>query len=154
MLQREISSITAAVAGKYQEIRTTSAKTVADAREAAVTPFRMDPRYLNLRDSLKAAGVIDAEGQAWRIVNNGMAATGVGSLAADIKAAVAKIPDTTVPPWNSTPMASELSIALATSTKKWAALQPAVYVLVAALGSAKTPEELADAIRLFTRAIA
>lgn len=155
MLQREISSILQAVGNKYQDLRVISAKGTLEAREAAMDVYRKDARYLALVGALGGAGVVDPEGQAWRIATGGLiASSGSSSLATDIKKAAAAVPDTTIVNWPSSTIFGELNIALATCTKKWTALQPDVYLLVAALGSVKNAEELAVAVRAFTRAMA
>jgi hypothetical protein len=155
MLQREISSILQAVGNKYQDLRVASAREVAEAREAAMDVYRKDARYLALVGALRGVGVIDPEGQAWRITTGGLvASSGSSSLAAEIKKAAAAVPDTTIVNWPISPIFGELNIALATCTKKWTALQPDVYLLVWALGSVKNEEELAVAVRAFTKAMA
>ena len=152
MLKRELESIIAAVANPYNDLRATEAKKYSEKQKEIQDTYRKDARYLAVATALKGAGVSTPEEHAWKLVT--MVGGGSGSVFADMRAAMAAVPGPKMPGFYGSAIHSELSIALNTCGKKWPALQTDVYLLIASLGSAKTEEDIAKAVRTFTAAIA
>ena len=152
MLKRELESIVNAVANPYNEMRAQETRKHNEKQKEIQDTYRKDARYLAIVTALKGAGVTTPEEHAWKLVT--MVGGGSGSVFADMRAAMAAVPTPKMPGFYSSPIYSELNIALSTCTKKWPALQTDVYLLIASLGSAKTDEDLVKAVRTFTTAIA
>lgn len=152
MLKRELESIIAAVANPYNDLRATETRKYSEQQKEIQDTFRKDTRYLAIVTALKGAGVTTPEEHAWKLVT--MVGGGSGSVFDDMRKAMAAVPRPTMSGFYGSATHSELNIALTTCTKKWPALQTDVYLLIASLGSAKTEEDIAKAVRTFTAAIA
>jgi len=153
MLKREADSIVTAVGQSWQVLRASEAAKFTAARDAVQETFRKDTRFLDVVAALAAAGVADPSADAFRGMTS-FSSKAKGSWQADMKAAMAAVPNLTPPMFSATPLYGELNIALSTSTKKWPALQGDVYILIADLGSAKMFTNIEVAVRRFTTALA
>lgn len=161
MLVREIASINQTVQTAWARI---SSEVIRDREEAirkAIDAYRTDVRVTTLAKALENIGVVNGEQCAWATATGALAFGGASAPKHSATSVYQEVQDTRkklalgyeTPNLGADPAYAALSIALATSTMKWPALQTHVYLLVTDLNVAKTYDDIRSAILTFTTII-
>ena len=156
MLKREIDSINRMIATQYERLRINEMKKLKTANHALAEKFFTDPviekRIHGLAEQLDLpVGVIRQN-----VTGSGYGVFGGKNmpLRMDLESNgwVQAVPE--VMTWSSTPLHGAVEIALASSPKKWAGIQPAVYAFAADCNAAKSLEDLEKSVKVLLASLA